>query len=92
LPEEIIAGNLADNRLAILFKRSNMQEAETVLARLTASWRKGSLELARNLQLELRHSLVACPMDGNNSEALWSLGYRRLYGEPLNHDGDVATK
>lgn len=92
LPEEIIAGNLADNRLAILFKRSNMQEAETVLARLTASWRKGSLELARNLQLELRHSLVACPMDGNNTEALWSLGYRRLYGEPLDHDGGVAAK
>ncbi len=91
LPEDITAGHLADNRLAILFKRSSVKDVETLLGRLAASWRKGSLELVRNLHLELRHSMVAYPMDGNSSEELWSLGYRRLYAGEFGNDGGLPA-
>ncbi len=91
LPDDIVSGQLAENRLAILFKRGSVKEVETALGRLAGSWRKGTVELARKLSLELHHSTVACPMDGNTSDQLWSLAYQRLYAAGVGNHGGFTT-
>lgn len=91
LPEDVTIGQLAENRLGILFKRGNEKEVETTIGRLVAGWRKSTPDLARRFPLDLRQSVVVWPMDGNSSEELWALAYRRLYATELDHDDNLPS-
>lgn len=91
LPVEVVSGQLAENRLAVLFKRSDLREVEASLQRLSSKWRKGPLEITRKLRLGLRQSAVTYPMDGDTSDQLWALAYQRLHADEPVHRGGSAT-
>jgi GGDEF domain-containing protein len=81
LPAEVITGQVAENRVAALFKGYVPKEIETHLARLQSSWCKGPLAVAKALRLKLHWSVVSCPQDASNSEQLWLLAYQKLLGD-----------
>jgi hypothetical protein len=92
LPNDVVTGLLAENRLAFLFKRSGLNELEPILARFSSNWHKGPLKITGKLQLSLRWGAVTYPMDGDTSDQLWTLAHQRLFAHGLPHDsGSPAT-
>ncbi len=92
LPAQVISGQLAENRLAVLFKGSGPNEVEGILERLAHTWHKGPLEIAGKLRLGLLRSAVTYPMDGDTSDQLWALAYRRLYADKrTDYSGSAAS-
>jgi len=80
LPDEVITGQLTENRVALLFKGYVPKEIEAHLARLQNTWHKGPLAVAKTLLINLQLGVVSCPHDGSNSDQLWVLAHQRLSG------------
>jgi GGDEF domain-containing protein len=93
LPAEVLSGQLAENRLALLFKRTGLKEVEAFLHRVSGKWLKGAPEIAGKLRLSLRLGAVTYPTDGDTGDQLWAAAYQRLYAdEPVHHGGSAAPR
>jgi GGDEF domain-containing protein len=78
-PSPAIIGQVAENRVALLFPRALPRAVEPSLLRLADLWRHGALRLTEDLPLELHSAVVSFPQDANTVEELWGLLYKRLY-------------
>jgi GGDEF domain-containing protein len=77
-PSDPITAQLAENRLALLYKGIPAQQIENSLQRLKGSWKKQPPGREKAFPLKLRSSLVTIPRDGSTGEELWGSAYRQL--------------
>jgi hypothetical protein len=78
LPPGVMVGQLAENRLGVLFPETTVQDAENRLIQL-ADYGASALKGIRGVKLHPYTASAGYPQDGAKVEDLWPLVSQRLF-------------
>lgn len=79
LSARVILGQIAENRIGLIFSGLSPQEAKHDLSHLTEVAQQFFATRIRGLRVQAYCGCVGFPQDGTRSEELWPLVYRQLY-------------
>lgn len=78
-PEQVLIGQITENRYALLFPGITYQEADKYLLPLTSVRQQIPTRHMEKISLQIYSSQVSYPQDGMKGEQLWPLLYHRLF-------------
>jgi GGDEF domain-containing protein len=78
LPEQVLIGQITENRFALLFPAMTPQEAEKYLKPLVSPGAQYSSTIMEKIGLEGYIGRASFPQEGMRMEELWPLAYQRL--------------
>ncbi len=79
LPEEVVVGQVSENRFGLLFPEAARKDVEVLLQCVTDPGEYKSLRRLGNMKLRIHAGWAAFPHDATTCEELWPLVYQRLF-------------
>jgi GGDEF domain-containing protein len=79
LPANVLLGQLAENRIGLVFTGTSPQDAKHHLSQLIDLGQRFFATRIKGIRVQAYYGSVGYPQDGTRSEELWPLVYRQLY-------------